>query len=58
MLLLIAVQTFLLVQYVHGAVHVHDGVPVRSIPGVLQVEICMSDSQQYSLNHCLINNDL
>ncbi|XP_023340452.1 puromycin-sensitive aminopeptidase-like protein isoform X2 [Eurytemora carolleeae] len=38
MLLLIAVNTVLLVQYVHGAVHVHDGVPVRSVPGVLQVE--------------------
>ena len=57
MLLLIAVNTVLLVQYVHGAVHVHDGVPVRSVPGVLQVEICMSDSQQYSFNHCLINKD-
>ena len=38
MFLLIAVHTVFLVQYAHGGVHVHEGVPVRSVPGVLQVK--------------------
>ena len=50
MLLLIAVHTVLLVQYVHGEVHVHEGVPVRSVPGVLQV----LHVQRYTVKFCLI----